>query len=135
MKKVNDERLKGQLVKNFKISFIIENLFVLLVLVYESFKNIWKTLNLHNPLWVSFMIGVISLSILSQKVTAAIEDKPKISRKRLAFYFVLEFLIFSSLFILVIPSSIWAAFVCGGTVALVISSILIYNNHYRYYQK
>ncbi|MFT8477892.1 MAG: hypothetical protein ABF682_10865 [Liquorilactobacillus sp.] len=132
MKKVKDERLKGQLIKNFKTAFIIENSFILIVLMYESFKNYGEIINFQNPLWVSFMIGVISLSILSQKVTAAVEDKPKISKKRLLIYFLLEFLAFSLLFILIIPKYIWLSVICGGIVALITSGILIYNNHYRY---
>ncbi|MFT8838370.1 hypothetical protein [Liquorilactobacillus satsumensis] len=131
MKKVEDERLKGQLLKNFKTAFLIENSFILLVLIYESFKNVWGTVNAQNPLWASFMLGVVTLSILSQRVTAAIEDKPKISKKRLTVYFVLEFLVFSLLFMLVIPKNIWIAIICGLTVTFITSGVLLYNNHYR----
>lgn len=132
MKKIEDERLKIELLKDFKFAFIIENTFIIIVLTYSFFKNSWDTLNFQNPLLVSFMIGSISLSILAQKATAAIEDKPKISKSKLLFYFMLEILVFSFLFILIIPKYTWLSFICGGIIAAIVSGIQIYNNHYRF---
>lgn len=77
MKKVVDERLKLQLVKNFKIAFLVENAVIILMLIYQSFKNMDKAISASNPVWTAFITGTMTLSLLSVNVTASIEDKPK----------------------------------------------------------
>lgn len=54
MKKITDERLRILQLKNFKIAFIIENLVIILLLIYELFKNPNKfsqVLSFSNPIW------------------------------------------------------------------------------------
>ncbi|MDI6666601.1 hypothetical protein QMA56_02630 [Leuconostoc falkenbergense] len=132
MKKVVDERLKIQLIKNFKIAFLVENAVIVLMLIYQSFKNVDKAISASNPIWAAFIVGTMTLSLLSVNVTASIEDKPKRSNLRLLSYFVLIFIIGSLFFMVTMPQHILLALLCGTIIAVVVSGILIYENHYRY---
>lgn len=132
MKKVVDERLKLQLIKNFKIAFLVENAVIVLLLIYQSFKNIDKAISTSNPLWTAFIVGTMTLSFLSVNVSASIEDKPKRSSLRLLSYFVLIFIIGSLFFMVTMPNHILLALLCGTVIAVVVSGLLIYENHYRY---
>ena len=77
MKKVVNARLKLQLLKNFKLAFLIENAFIVLILLYQSFENIDQAISINNPLWLTLMVGAMSLSLISVNVTAIMADKPK----------------------------------------------------------
>ncbi|MCC8439663.1 MAG: hypothetical protein ABF455_00885 [Liquorilactobacillus satsumensis] len=132
MKKVVDERLKLQLIKNFKIAFLVENAVIVLLLIYQSFKNIDKAISTSNPLWTAFIVGTMTLSFLSVNVSASIEDKPKRSSLRLLSYFVLIFIIGSLFFMVTMPNHILLALLCGTVIAVVVSGLLFYENHYRY---
>ncbi|MGO0154346.1 hypothetical protein ACTL31_01975 [Leuconostoc mesenteroides] len=132
MKKVVDERLKLQLIKNFKIAFLVENAVIILMLIYQSFKNMDKAISASNPIWAAFMVGTMTLSLLSVNVTASIEDKPKRSNLKLLFYFLIIFTIVSLFFMVTMPKHILLALLCGMLIAVVVSGILIYENHYRY---
>lgn len=132
MKKVVDERLKLQLIKNFKIAFLVENAVIILMLIYQSFTNMDKALSTSNPIWVALMVGTVTVSLLSVNVTASIEDKPKRSNLKLLSYFVLIFIIGSLFFMVTMPKHILLALLCGTVVAVVISGLLMYENHYRY---
>lgn len=132
MKKVVDERLKLQLIKNFKIAFLVENAVIILMLIYQSFKNMDKAISASNPIWAAFMVGTMTLSLLSVNVTASIEDKPKRSHLKLLFYFLIIFTIGSLFFMVTMPKHILLALLCGMLIAVVVSGILIYENHYRY---
>lgn len=132
MKKVVDERLKLQLIKNFKIAFLVENAVIVLLLIYQSFKNIDKAISTSNQLWTAFIVGTMTLSFLSVNVSASIEDKPKRSSLRLLSYFVLIFIIGSLFFMVTMPNHILLALLCGTVIAVVVSGLLFYENHYRY---
>lgn len=132
MKKVVDERLKLQLIKNFKIAFLVENAVIILMLIYQSFKNMDKAISASNPIWAAFMVGTMTLSLLSVNVTASIEDKPKRSNLKLLNYFLLTFVISSLFFIVTMPEHILLSLLCGTVIAVVISGLLMYENHYRY---
>lgn len=132
MKKVVDERLKLQLVKNFKIAFLVENAVIILMLIYQSFKNMDKAISTSNPIWIAFIVGTMTLSFLSTNVTASIEDKPKRSNLKLLSYFVLIFIIGSLFFMVTMPKHILLALLCGTVISVVISGLLMYENHYRY---
>ena len=132
MKKVVDERLKIQLIKNFKIAFLVENAVIVLMLIYQSFKNVDKAISASNPIWAAFIVGTMTLSLLSVNVTASIEDKPKRSNLRLLSYFVLIFIIGSLFFMVTMPNHILLALLCGTVIAVVVSGLLFYENHYRY---
>lgn len=132
MKRVVDERLKLQLIKNFKIAFLVENAVIVLMLIYQSFKNMDKAISSSNPLWVAFIIGTMTLSLLAVNVTASIEDKPKRSYLKLISYFVLIFIIGSLFFMVAMPKHILLALLCGTVIAVIVSGLLIYENHYRY---
>lgn len=76
---------------------------------------------------------MISISILSQNVTAAMEDKPKLSLSKVTFYFLLEIIVFSCLFLIFIsPFNLWLALICGSTVSLITTGVVVYNNHFRF---
>ncbi|MDI6523851.1 hypothetical protein [Leuconostoc suionicum] len=132
MKKIVDERLKLQLIKNFKIAFLVENAVIILMLIYQSFKNMDKAISASNPIWAAFMVGTMTLSLLSVNVTASIEDKPKRSNLKLLNYFLLTFVISSLFFIVTMPEHILLSLLCGTVIAVVISGLLMYENHYRY---
>ncbi|MGX4594387.1 hypothetical protein JNUCC76_10715 [Leuconostoc sp. JNUCC 76] len=132
MKKVYDERFKVQYLKNFKAVFLIENMFIIVILGYELFKNPDTALSVRNPLWIAIMIGVISLVILAQNVTAVVQDKPKITTQRFILYFLIELLLVSLIFILIMPDKVIIDLLCGLAVALVTTGIMLYNNRFRY---
>ncbi|WP_220739473.1 hypothetical protein [Leuconostoc miyukkimchii] len=132
MKKVVDERLKLQLIKNFKIAFLVENAVIILMLIYQSFTNIDKAISSSNPIWTAFIVATMTLSLLSVNVTASIEDKPKRSNLKLLSYFVLIFFIGSLFFMVSMPKNILLALLCGTVIAVIVSGLLIYENHYRY---
>jgi O-antigen ligase len=101
MKKITDERLKILQFENFKIAFVIENLTILILLAYKVIKNpnnFSEILSFSNPLWFAFMIGIITFSIISQNVTAPMEDKPKASWVKVALILFLVILVSSSFF-------------------------------------
>jgi len=132
MKKVVDERLKIQLIKNFKIAFLVENAVIILMLIYQSFKNMDKAISASNPIWTALIVGTMTLSFLSVNVTASIEDKPKRSNLKLLSYFMLIFIVGSLFFMVILPKHILLAFLCGTVIAVFVSGLLIYENHYRY---
>ncbi|MCT4397009.1 hypothetical protein [Periweissella beninensis] len=132
MKKVYDERLKVQYLKNFKAAFLIENMFMIVILCYELFKNPDTALSVRNPLWIAIMIGVNALVILAQNVTAVVQDKPRITTQRFILYFLIELLLVSLIFILIMPDKIIIDLLCGLAVALVTTGIMLYNNRFRY---
>lgn len=132
MKKVYDERLKVQYLKNFKAAFLIENMFMIVILCYELFKNPDTALSVRNPLWIAIMIGVNALVILAQNVTAVVQDKPRIITQRFILYFLIELLLVSLIFILIMPDKIIIDLLCGLAVALVTTGIMLYNNRFRY---
>lgn len=132
MKKVGDERLKLQLIKNFKIAFLVENAVIILMLIYQSFKNMDKAISASNPIWAAFMVGTMTLSLLSVNVTASIEDKPKRSNLKLLNYFLPTLVISSLFFIVTMPEHILLSLLCGTVIAVIISGLLMYENHYRY---
>ena len=132
MKKIVDERLKLQLLKNFKLVFLIENAVIILMLIYQSFENIDKAISINNPLWIALMVGTMSLSLISVNVTAIMADKPKRSILELLVYALLTFVISSLLLIFIMPHHILLIFLCGTIVTIVVSGLLIYENHYRH---
>jgi len=126
MKKVVDERLKIQLIKNFKIAFLVENAVIILMLIYQSFKNMDKAISASNPIWTALIVGTMTLSFLSVNVTASIEDKPKRSNLKLLSYFMLIFIIGSLFFMVILPKHILLACLCGTVIAVFVSGLLIY---------
>ncbi|MDI6503154.1 hypothetical protein [Leuconostoc suionicum] len=108
------------------------NFTIYLMLIYQSFKNMDKAISANNPIWAAFMVGTMTLSLLSVNVTASIEDKPKRSNLKLLNYFLLTFVISSLFFIVTMPEHILLSLLCGTVIAVVISGLLMYENHYRY---
>lgn len=132
MKKVVNARLKLQLLKNFKLAFLIENAFIVLILLYQSFENIDQAISINNPLWLTLMVGSMSLSLISVNVTAIMADKPKRSTLKLFVYALLTFSISSLSLMFILPHHILLVFLCGTVVSIVVSSLLLYDNHYRH---
>ncbi|WP_273706335.1 hypothetical protein [Leuconostoc mesenteroides] len=132
MKKIVDERLMLQLIQNFKIAFLVENAVIVLMLIYQSFKNMDKAISASNPIWTAFIVGTMTVSLLSVNVTASIEDKPKRSNLKLLSYFVLIFIIGSLFFMVTMPKHILLALLCGTVIAVIVSGLLIYENYYRF---
>jgi O-antigen ligase len=135
MKKITDERLKILQFKDFKIAFVIENLTILILLAYKVIKNpnnFSEILSFSNPLWFAFMIGIITFSIISQNVTAPMEDKPKASWVKVALILFLVILVSSSFFLAIIrPLNFLLSLICGSSLSLIIIAIYIYHNHFR----
>ncbi|WP_281165617.1 hypothetical protein [Liquorilactobacillus sicerae] len=135
MKKVNDERLKIKQLKNIKLAFIFENSLILLYLIIQAWQSqqVFKqVLTWNNPLWVVFILTMAILGILEQNVTAAIDDHPKLSTKKLLIFLSGQFLIYSFLWAWLFNfQRLWLALICGGGVALVVTGVLAYNNVYR----
>ncbi|MFT8825734.1 MAG: hypothetical protein ABF536_07865 [Liquorilactobacillus mali] len=135
MKQVNDERLKIEYLKSIKQAFLVENLVLLIFLVVQAYdsKSIFDSvLSFSNPLYSVFMIGMISFGILSQKVTAAMDDKPKMGKIKLFVIFLITFAIANLFFyVVMMPRNAFISTVCGLFIALVVIGVILFNNHYR----
>jgi hypothetical protein len=135
LKKVNDERLKIKQLRNIKLAFIFENGLILLYLAIQAWQSrqVFKSvLTWSNPLWVVFILTMIVFGILDQNVAAAIADRPKLSSQKLLSLLSGQLVTYSFLWAWLFNfQRLGLALICGGGIALVVTGILAYNNHYR----
>ena len=74
MKKISDERLILQNLKNIRITYFIQTLGILAILGYELITKGFEGMR-ENPLWLVFMVTTIVFAYLSMSISVEYENK------------------------------------------------------------
>lgn len=82
MKKISDERLILQNLKNVRIAYFIQTLGILGILGYDLITKGFEGMR-ENPLWLVFMITTIIFAYLSMSISVEYENKKTDSQKSL----------------------------------------------------
>ncbi|MFC7319825.1 hypothetical protein [Halobacillus campisalis] len=82
MKKIKDERLILQNLKNIRIAYIIQTLGILGILGYDLVTKGLDVMT-ENPLWIVFMVTVVVSAFLSMNVSVDHENQEKSSKNGL----------------------------------------------------
>lgn len=134
MKKIKDERLILRNLMNIRIAWLIQNLAILIFLGYQLIKSqdTSGVFTYGNPLWAVFAIGTYTLIVLSVNVSGPMEDKEKMTHKKITLISLSVFLIttifFYFAFLQVHPI---LALISGTVVATIIYALLRYANRFR----
>lgn len=133
MKKIKDERLIVRNLRNIRLAFIAENVFIIgaLILQIVHGKDLMTTISYHNPLFSALMVGCFVLVVLSVNVSVPMYDTPKKNLRQLLAVGLLVWLAASAVFFwFVLPTSYWwLSLVCGAIISVVVTSISLYANH------
>ncbi|WP_390404354.1 hypothetical protein [Lacticaseibacillus jixiensis] len=133
MKKIKDERLIVRNLRNIRLAFIAENVFIIGALILQIVRgnNLMAIVSYHNPLFSALMVGGYVLVVLSVNVSVPIYDTPKKSLQQLLTVALLVWLASSAIFFwFILPASYWwLSLVCGAIISVVVTSILLYANH------
>ncbi|WP_404292329.1 hypothetical protein LG276_16140 [Cytobacillus kochii] len=92
MKKITDERLVLQNLKNIRIAFIIQTIGILGILGYDLVTSGLDEMR-KNPLWTVFIITAVVSAYLSMSISADHEDNKINPRKSLIISLVILILI------------------------------------------
>ena len=92
MKKITDERLVLQNLKNIRIAFIIQTIGILGILGYDLVTSGLDEMR-KNPLWTVFIITAVVSAYLSMSISADHEDNKMNPRKNLIISLVILILI------------------------------------------
>lgn len=92
MKKITDERLVLQNLKNIRIAFIIQTIGILGILGYDLVTGGLDEMR-KNPLWTVFIITAVVSAYLSMSISADHEDNKMNPRKNLIISLVILILI------------------------------------------
>ncbi|KZB90839.1 hypothetical protein A2U94_13785 [Bacillus sp. VT 712] len=85
MRKIKDERLIVQNLKNIRVAFIIQTLGILSLLVYDGLQN--GILHAYeNPLWFIFILTAVVLGYLNLKILVDVYDN---KRENLVPYYII----------------------------------------------
>ena len=134
MKKIKDERLILRNLMNIRIAWIVQNLAILIFLVYQIIKSqdTSGVFTYGNPLWAVFTIGTYTLIVLSVNVSGPMEDKEKMTHKKMIFIslgvFLITTIFFYFAFLQVHPL---LALMSGTVVSMIIYGLLTYANRFR----
>lgn len=134
MKKIKDERLILRNLMNIRIAWIVQNLAILIFLVYQVIKSQETSgvFTYGNPLWAVFTIGTYTLVVLSVNVSGPMEDKEKMTHKKIALISMGFFLITTIFFYFtLLQVHLWIALISGTVVAIIIYGLLRYANRFR----
>lgn len=82
MKKITDERLKLQSLKNIRVLFMVQSIGIIGILAYDLFTNGMNSVTA-NPLWFVFIITGVVNAYLSMSITVDHESDKKSSNKGL----------------------------------------------------
>ena len=82
MKKISDERLILQNLKNVRIAYFIQTLGILGILGYDLITKGFEGMR-ENPLWLVFMITTIAFAYFSMSISVEYENKKTDSQKSL----------------------------------------------------
>lgn len=74
MKKVHDERIEWQRLKNFRLAFIIQSAGIIGILLYHLMMDGVMEFT-KNPLWMLLLIVAIVLNYQNLKIADELEDK------------------------------------------------------------
>ena len=119
---------------NIRIAWIVQNLAILIFLVYQVIRSqdTSGVFTYGNPLWAVFTIGTYTLVVLSVNVSGPMEDKEKMTNKKITFIslgvFLITTIFFYFAFLEVHPL---LAFISGIVVAMIIYGLLRYANRFR----
>jgi len=85
MKKIKDERLQMQNLKNIRIAFIVQTIGIFAILLYEAItEGVMEAAD--NPLWLVFMLTVAVLSWLNLKISVDVYDNANEQKKPRPYY-------------------------------------------------
>ncbi|MBP1905153.1 amino acid transporter [Paenibacillus turicensis] len=131
MKKIKDERLQLQSLKNIRIIFIVQNLGIIGILAYDYFSKGMEEMR-NNPLWFLFTISMIILAYLSMSISSDYERQSKNPKKSLVISLVTSGLICILIGYLVTRSEagdIAQGIIMGGSlfICILIPVIYMYN--------
>ncbi|RKD75956.1 hypothetical protein ATL39_0166 [Sinobaca qinghaiensis] len=133
MKKITDERLVLQNLKNIRMAFIIQTIGVLAILGYEFIVDGMEGMR-ENPLWLVFMVTSISLAYLSMRVSVDHENNKK-SPKRSLYIGLTVVTIISITAGILIPftegSTVMSGIIIGGVIFVCSIVPVMYTYHLR----
>lgn len=81
MKKIKDERLQLETLKNIRIAFFAQTLGIIVVLVYYGIKNGFLDVS-KKPLWLVFIGTTTLLGYLNMRVTVDKEETKRIENHK-----------------------------------------------------
>lgn len=91
MKKIKDERLQIQHLKNIRIAFIVQTIGIFAILLYEMLtEGVMEATD--NPLWLLFILTMVVLGWLNLKISVDEYDNAKEQKRRAAITELLSFL-------------------------------------------
>jgi len=134
MKKIKDERLILRNLLNIRIAWIVQNLAILIFMAYQLIKSqdTSGVFTYGNPLWAVFTIGTYTLVVLSVNVSGPMEDKEKMTHKKITLISMGVFLITTIFFYFaLLQVHLWIALISGTVVAIIIYGLLRYANRFR----
>jgi len=73
MKKITDERLILQNLKNIRILFVVQNIGIIGILIYDLISGGFDGMT-NNPLWFVFMISIVIFAYLSMSISIENEE-------------------------------------------------------------
>ncbi|TDQ37664.1 hypothetical protein [Aureibacillus halotolerans] len=86
MKKIKDERLLLQNLKNIRMAFLVQSVGIVAILLYEVITNGLQSTT-DNPLWVLFILTGLVLTSLNLKISVDMEDTAA-KRKAPPYYWI-----------------------------------------------
>lgn len=85
MKKIKDERLVLQNLKNIRIAFLVQSVGIIAILLYDVITKSLSAMT-DNPLWFVFMVSVIVLTWLNIRISVDVYDDAKEQKKPGSYY-------------------------------------------------
>lgn len=138
MKKITDERLKVRNLKNLRLAFVVENVFLYGVLIWQLIqgRGISAVLDWGNVPFAAVFIGGITSAVLSVNVSEPMADKPRRATRRLLRNGLIAWVVFGLFFYWLIQAPLTVTHLalavgCGLLLALVWTGIDAWGNHFR----
>jgi len=134
MRKIKDERLIIQNLKNIRTAFLIQSIGILGILIYEGISNGYHAA-INNPLWVVFIISIIVLNFLNIRVSVDVYDDQEQPKKPGPYYKTIIWttligLVFG-LILYVTGEGVKVSLIVGGVVFLCSSIPFMFALYYR----
>lgn len=85
MRRIKDERLIIKNLKNIRITFLVQTIGIVLILLYDVITEGLTGLT-NNPLWLVFMISIVVLNFLNINVSMDVYDDEEKPKKRWPYY-------------------------------------------------
>src|SRR5690554_5434261 len=80
MKRIRDERLLLQNLKNIRLAFIVQTLGLVAILVYQAVTEGIRQV-VGNPLWLVLMLTMVVISVLQVGITFDVYDSTSMRKK------------------------------------------------------